>query len=126
MTLFSQDRTFPFGVMSKARIRGYRRSVKRSIIGQDFRLEDRTLLSTTPTLSSVTPDRGVLAGGTSITIVGTNFSSDPSQDVVTLGSVTATITSASATQLVVKTPAQTSLGYYSLNLTVGGSASSNS
>lgn len=80
--------------MSKARIRGYRRSVKRSIIGQDFRLEDRTLLSTTPTLSSVTPDRGVLAGGTSITIVGTNFSSDPSQDVVTLGSVTATITSA--------------------------------
>ena len=66
----------------------------------------------------------MISGGTAITIVGTNFSSDKTQDSVTLDSLAATIASASATQLVVTTPAHAEADV-PLSVTVGGLSSSN-
>jgi hypothetical protein len=58
--------------------------------------------SIAPTVTSVTPNAGVVAGGTTVTIVGTNFASNAS---VSFGGVAAATTFVSATQLRAVTPA---------------------
>lgn len=59
----------------------------------------------TPVISEVSPANKALAGVTTITIKGQNFSSDPSKNFVYFGGTQATILSASPTELVVKAPA---------------------
>lgn len=51
---------------------------------------------TQPTVTSLTPDRGPIAGGTPVTILGTNFTND---SVVRFGTQTASSTFISATQI---------------------------
>ncbi|MDB6101579.1 MAG: hypothetical protein JWO52_1578, partial [Gammaproteobacteria bacterium] len=62
-------------------------------------------------------------GGT-ITIEGTGFSTNPSNDVVTINGVTATVVSATATQLVVQVPSGATTGQVSV--TVGSNTASSS
>lgn len=57
----------------------------------------------TPTVSSVSPSAGTTAGGTTVTISGTNLSTVTD---VTLGGTAATISSKTSTQLVIVTPAK--------------------
>ncbi len=56
-----------------------------------------------PTVTSFLPAAGPIAGGTSVTILGTNFKSGV---VVRFGGVAGTVMSLTSTQLVVRTPAQ--------------------
>ena len=56
-----------------------------------------------PTISSLSPSSGPAAGGTNVTIVGTNFQSGA---VVKFGAVTGTTTSVTATTIVARSPAQ--------------------
>jgi len=58
-----------------------------------------------PSITSFTPSAGV--AGTSVIITGKNFDSNPANNVVYFGGGKATVTSASATQLVVTAPAGT-------------------
>ncbi|MBL7690624.1 MAG: Ig-like domain-containing protein [Flavipsychrobacter sp.] len=69
-----------------------------------------------PTISSVSPSSGNV--GTSVTITGTNFSSDPTVNRVFFGATQATVTSASATSLTMNVPSGAS--YSPLSLSVGG------
>ena len=58
-----------------------------------------------PAITSFAPAAGV--AGTHVTITGANFDTDPTKNVVYFGGARATVTSASATQLVVTVPAGT-------------------
>lgn len=68
-----------------------------------------------------TPNSGTV--GTAVTISGAAFSSDPQQDTVTFAGTTATITSATATQLVVTVPSGVATGPIAVT-TPGGTATS--
>ncbi|AMY09764.1 IPT/TIG domain protein [Luteitalea pratensis] len=57
-----------------------------------------------PTVTSFSPSFGSIAGGTNVTITGTNFKSGV---VVRLGALSGTVMSVTATSIVVRTPAQT-------------------
>jgi hypothetical protein len=57
-----------------------------------------------PTITSISPTTGLLAGVTTITITGTNFSTVKEQNLVYFDSKLATVTQASATQLVMTAP----------------------
>jgi len=76
-----------------------------------------------PTITSFTPAQG--SAGTIVTITGTNFDPDPTGDAVTFGTLPASITSASSTQLVVTVPAGATNGKISVT-TAGGSVTSSS
>ena len=65
-------------------------------------------LGTPPTISSFTPTSALK--GTSVTINGTNFNTAASQNAVYFNGVQASVTSASATQLVVKVPVSAPYG----------------
>lgn len=65
------------------------------------------------------------AAGTSVTISGTGFSSTASQDTVTFNGTTATVTSASSTQLIVTVPAGATTGPIKV-VSPSGSATSSS
>lgn len=65
-----------------------------------------TALADPPTITTVSPNIGVTTGGTSVTITGTNLSD---MTTVTFGGVEGTITSKSATTIVVTTPPQSSM-----------------
>ena len=69
-----------------------------------------------PTITSITKNAGSTAGGTSVTISGTNLNSTSS---VTFGSSAATISSKNSTTVVVVTPAG-SAGAVDVVLTAGG------
>ncbi|MBB3057753.1 photosystem II stability/assembly factor-like uncharacterized protein [Mucilaginibacter gotjawali] len=56
-----------------------------------------------PSVISFTPATGI--AGTQVTITGTNFDTEPAKNVVYFGGAKATVTSASATQLVATVPA---------------------
>jgi hypothetical protein len=56
-----------------------------------------------PVIASFTPTSGPV--GTSVTITGTNFNANPSNNVVYFGAVKATVTAATSTSLTVTTPA---------------------
>jgi YD repeat-containing protein len=78
---------------------------------------------TTATVSIIefTPDKGAV--GTSVTIYGTGFSLTPTQNSVSFNGVAATVTAASATQLIVAVPAGASTGPITVT-TPNGSATS--
>jgi hypothetical protein len=57
-----------------------------------------------PVITSVTPDGGTFAGYLEIVINGSNFSSTPANNLVYFNARRATVLSASATQLLVRTP----------------------
>jgi len=75
-----------------------------------------------PTVTSVTPTSGPLAGGTSVVIAGTNFTGATS---VSFGTVAATgVTVNSATQITCVAPAQTAAGAVSVSVTIPGATGS--
>lgn len=62
-------------------------------------------VSTTPTLVSLSPDNGPVAGGTTVTLTGTGFSSDVTEFAVTFdGQPAANVTWISATEVTCETP----------------------
>lgn len=64
-------------------------------------------------ISALSPDNGL--DGTVVTITGTGFNTTPSQNMVYFNGVQATVTSATATQLVVTAPAGTTTGVVTVN-----------
>lgn len=60
-----------------------------------------------PSVSAVSPTSGDVAGGTSITISGTGFDTAGAGATVTVGDVSASVTSLSATTIVAVTPSHT-------------------
>src|SRR5260370_27480551 len=56
-----------------------------------------------PVITSFTPTAGI--AGTSVTITGKNFDVDPAKNVVYFGGAKASVTSATATQLIATVPA---------------------
>lgn len=71
----------------------------------------------TPTVTNVSPDHGPLAGGTEITITGTNFASGAT---VTIGSQAATsVVVVNSTTITATTPANASPGPAAIVVTVG-------
>ncbi len=77
---------------------------------------------TKPSITGINPSSGY--AGTSVTISGSNFSTDLSGNIVKFNGVTAAVTSASATQLVVTVPSGASSG--SVTVTVGSSTATSS
>jgi IPT/TIG domain-containing protein/flagellar associated repeat protein len=61
--------------------------------------------SAAPVLTSLNPDTGTTAGGTSVTITGTGFICTPAFPTVKFGTSNATVTSCGATTLVATSPA---------------------
>ena len=72
------------------------------------------VLAQVPTIISFTPASGTI--GTSVTIIGTNFSATPTNNIVFFGATKATVTAATTTQLTVTVPA----GATYQPVTVGG------
>ncbi|MBI2766828.1 MAG: IPT/TIG domain-containing protein [Chloroflexi bacterium] len=79
-------------------------------------LDDYTYGSAGLTITSITPTAGPLAGGNTVTIVGTGFNLTPSLNTVTFGGAAATVTASTATSLTVVVPASATAG--AVNLTV--------
>lgn len=71
-----------------------------------------------PTIATVTPIEGPV--GTTVTITGTNFSVTPSGNIVKFDAATASVTSATTTQLVVQVPASLLPGRVSISVSVNG------
>jgi hypothetical protein len=74
---------------------------------------------TSPHITSLSPTSG--SAGTSVTITGTNFNAVAANNTVKFGSLTATVTSASTTQLVVTAPANVASGSVVVTTPVGAS-----
>ncbi|WP_159075856.1 BspA family leucine-rich repeat surface protein [Muricauda brasiliensis] len=72
--------------------------------------------STTPTINDFTPKTGPV--GTEVTITGTNFSTTKADNVVKFGSTTATVNTASTTQLKIAVPTGAITG--KISVTVDG------
>lgn len=72
--------------------------------------------SQTPTITSFTPASGPI--GTTVTITGTNFSSTPADNIIYFGATTATVTSATSTQLLLVVP--TGATFEPITVTVNG------
>ncbi len=66
------------------------------------------------TISGISPTSG--GGGTEVTITGTNFSSTASENNITFNGVAATVTSASATQIVAVVPANATTGNVAISV----------
>nr|WP_234902099.1 putative Ig domain-containing protein [Agrobacterium rubi] len=75
--------------------------------------------SPAPTITSVAPNAGTSAGGVSVAIAGTNFSTMAASNTVKFGTDTASVTAATATQLTVTTPAHAA-GVVNVSVNVGG------
>lgn len=71
---------------------------------------------TTTTITTINPATAPV--GSTIVITGTNFSTNPTSNTVTIGGVTATVVSASSTQLVVVVPTGAASG--PVSVTAGG------
>lgn len=83
-------------VHSQPQVRLYINDVPSSCSGDcSFRWDS----SVTPTITSVSPNTGSSALGTSITIVGTGFSSVTSENIVTIGGVACSVTAATSTSI---------------------------
>ncbi|PZA12230.1 transporter [Rhodopseudomonas palustris] len=74
-----------------------------------------------PSISTITPNAGPTAGGTSVTITGTNLSGVTS---VTVGGASATLGTNTSTSIVITTPAGTAGARDVVVTTAGGSATS--
>jgi len=59
-----------------------------------------------PRVTGANPTSGISTGGTQVTIAGSYFQTSPANPSVTIGGATATVQSATATQIVVLTPAR--------------------
>ena len=66
-------------------------------------LATTVIVNGTPTITSFAPTTGPV--GTTVTISGTNFDTNPANDIVFFGAAMATVTAASATSLMVTVPA---------------------
>ncbi|XP_048254094.1 fibrocystin-L-like [Haliotis rufescens] len=75
----------------------------------------------TPTVSSVTPTNGI--GGNAVTIAGTGYSSTNSDNAVTVGGVTCTVTASSPTSITC-TLGDQQTGAYPIKVVVSGSGAS--
>jgi hypothetical protein len=71
----------------------------------------------TPTITAITPTTGTTAGGTTVTITGTNFVAGSTS--VSFGGSAATVSSVSATQIICTTPAHAA-GAVDVAVTVAG------
>jgi YD repeat-containing protein len=80
--------------------------------------------STLVSILEFTPNGGAI--GTSVTIYGTGFSSVPALNTVTFNGVTATVTSASPTQLVTIVPSGATTGLIAVTTAAGNATSSSS
>jgi len=90
-------------------------------LGQSGSLASGYTYIVQPTVTSVSPGTGVAAGGTAVTITGTNFASGAT---VTLGSNAATnVTVVNNTTITATTPAGTA-GAVTVTVTVGGQSGS--
>jgi Concanavalin A-like lectin/glucanases superfamily/IPT/TIG domain len=67
-----------------------------------------------PTITSFSPTSGV--AGSTVTIAGTNFSTTAANNIVKFNNTTATVTSASSTQLEVNVPANATTGKISVDV----------
>ena len=76
-----------------------------------------------PTVSSISPTTGPTAGGTSVTITGTNLGS---ASAVKFGTESATITSNTATQIVATSPSHTTAEAVHVTVTTAGGTSATS
>ncbi|MBS0571464.1 MAG: IPT/TIG domain-containing protein [Proteobacteria bacterium] len=74
-----------------------------------------TVTTPAPTISSFTPTNGPV--GTTVTITGTNFDPNPTNDMVTFNGTAATTASATSTQLVVSVPSGATTG--KIKVTIG-------
>jgi len=79
---------------------------------------DQFTYSAVPTVASVSPNAGPIAGGTSVTITGTNFTG---ATAVTFGGAAATIGTVTATTIAATTPAHAVGGVNVVVTTPGGS-----
>lgn len=79
---------------------------------------DDPVVTPKPVTSITSIDPATAPVGSTIAVNGTNFSTDPSSNTITIGGVTATIVSASATRLVVVVPAGATSG--PVSVTAGG------
>ncbi len=82
-------------------------------------VDDRKTTSTTdfivaPTLADFTPTSGVV--GTIVTINGTNFSSDTNENIVKFNNVSATVSTASVTNLTVTVPPEAKTGQITIQV----------
>ena len=92
-----------------------------TVSGQSGSLASAYTYVVTPTVSSVSPNTGTTAGGTAVTITGTNFAAGAT---VTFGSTAATnVVVVSATQITATTPAG-SAGAVTVTVTVSGQSGS--
>ncbi|HEU5132941.1 MAG TPA: IPT/TIG domain-containing protein, partial [Pyrinomonadaceae bacterium] len=80
--------------------------------------------SNLPSIIEFTPNSGTI--GTSVTIYGTGFSSTPSQNTVKFNGTTATVSSATPTQIVTSVPAGATTGPITVNTPLGLATSSTS
>ncbi len=69
-----------------------------------------------PNITSIDPTQGL--PGTTITIIGTNFSDDDSENQVSFGDETVIVVSASPTEIVVEVPSDLPAGEVSVSVTV--------
>src|SRR6202008_3244382 len=96
-------------------------TVSVTVNGQAGNLASGYTYNAPPTVSSVSPNNGPVAGGTAVTINGTNFAAGAT---VTFGSNTATnVVVVSPTQITATTPAG-SAGAVTVTVTVNGQAGS--
>ena len=96
-------------------------SVTVTVSGQSGSLTNGFTYVAQPTVSSVSPNTGTTAGGTAVTITGTNFAAGAT---VTFGSVAATnVVVVSGTQITATTPAG-SAGAVTVTVTVSGQSGS--
>jgi len=79
-------------------------------------LRNMILLPSKPTISFIVPSSGPV--GTSVTITGTNFSTEPAENIVWFGAVQAAVTAATNTQLTVTVPAGAT--YHPVTVTKSG------
>ncbi|MCW9708615.1 IPT/TIG domain-containing protein, partial [Fodinibius salsisoli] len=76
--------------------------------GPDFTVTDGGGGGEAPAIDAIDPTEGPT--GTAVTITGTNFSATAGDNTVEFGSATATVTSASTTELVAEVPSELSAG----------------
>ena len=86
---------------------------------------DRYTYVAAPTVTSISPNQGPVAGGTTVTITGTGFAAAPGAGAVRFGTATATYTINSNTQITAVAPAG-AVGAVDITVTTPGGTSATS
>ena len=84
--------------------------------GSNFLFNSGNTYYYNPTVSSISPSVGALAGGLTITIRGLGFNTIPTQNVVKIGSLTASMLTSTTNVITAVTPNSTSIGTYPVNI----------